>query len=199
MQQISKAMQNNGFFLATVDTLVSVKGKKKEISYIIESEEPYTIRSYHTRFKQNILQKLSTSSRCLIHTGDRYNAEVLDAERTRISNAMRSTGYYYFSADLLHYVADSSLRQHKIDLTMSMTDNAEQAPDSIIDKIFTAYTIRRVSFVLDTLERESQPIREKSLRQNCYIKEGDIYNYHRVERTYSALNALPIIKYINIE
>ncbi len=198
MHQISKAMHNKGFFLATVDTITKAKKKKKEVTYLVRSEEPYSIRSYNIRFKQTVLQSIA-GNRSLIHVGDRYDTELLDSERARISNRMRATGYYYFTEDLIHYVADSSLRQHKVDLTICLVKKIEQAPDSLKQKLFTQYKIRHVGFELDTLEREREPLSLKALRRNCYIKEGDIYNYYRVERTYEALNALPIVKYINIE
>lgn len=198
--QLRQAMHNRGFFLAKVDTTMRITAPKKiEISYNIEANTPYTIRSYRTSFTEDpLIRYTADPQRSRVKVGERYNTETLNSERQRITQIMRRTGYYYFDQNYLQYVADSAFSQHAIDLVLTLSDEIKSAPDSVHDKLFTQFKIRNINFVIDTLKSGKQAIREKKLRRYCYIQEGALFNEAMVERTYTALNSIGIIKYINV-
>ena len=199
IDQLSRAMHNQGFFHAQVDTNVRVTAPKKvAVTYSIDAREPYYIRSYKTDFTESSLKRFAGSTRSLVKPGSRYDAETLDAERTRITSLMRRSGYYMFSKDFIHYVADSALRSNAVDLTLTLSDNIANSPDTIQKRLFTQYKIRNVNFVVDTLGSGKEAIRLGRLKRCCYIRSGELYNEGLVERTYSTINALAAVRYVDI-
>ena len=61
--QLQRAMQNRGYFRATVDTTMKVQKRKVNLTYHITAHEPYYIRNYSTFFAQADLQKIANDQR----------------------------------------------------------------------------------------------------------------------------------------
>ena len=220
MGEIKKEMFNKGFFNATVDTTMRMKKKKLYLTYHITAHEPYTIRSYTVRLQQPDLQRIAKNERTtLVHEGMIFDSEVLDEERDRITRMMRAQGYYFFEKDYLHFVADSAYNAHQVELSLRMPEYVENAPDSLIDHLFTRFVIRNVRFYTDydpnlrpddisvtTIEKDGytfsycgkKMIREGVLKKTCPIVPGQYYNAIRVERAYSELSALGPVKFVDI-
>ena len=220
MVEIKKAMFNKGYFNALVDTTMRIKKQKLYLTYHITSREPYFIRSYAVRLDQPVLQRIAKSEKTtLVHEGMQFDSEVLDEERDRITRAMRALGYYYFEKDYLHYEADSANNSHEVVLSLRLQDYVANAPDSLRERLFTRFFIRKVHFYSDydpsqrpdglsvtTVEKDGYTfsfcgkklIRERVLRRICPIRPGSYYNALRVEKAYSELNALAPVKFVDI-
>src|SRR5690606_11516393 len=56
----------------------------------------------------------------LLVPGIRFDADVLDRERSRITEMLRRNGYLFFNRDLLQYVADTSAGDHEVDVALRM-------------------------------------------------------------------------------
>ena len=217
--QISKAMRNEGFFRATVDTSVSVKDRKVRLTYNVHSGPEYTIRNYVIDLDHPVLHDVAYNTRRhLIRPGMRYSAQALDDERDRITKRMRNRGYYFFDKEYLHYEADSTYNR-EIDIRLHLHDYIAEQPDSARDVIFRKFTIARVYFhgdmsrfdeATDTVSHSSQKgdyyfywrgqrlLREKVLIRRCEIKPGDLYSERRVTNTYANINSLGPIRYSDI-
>lgn len=218
--QLQKAMHNRGFFSAVVDTTMKVKDRKVNLTYNIRAGLPYTIRRYDVRFQQEELKQIATDSRsALIQEGMQYNVDVLNRERQRIASAMRRNGCFYFDAELIRFVADSTRGKQQVDLAICLQDYVDQLSPELKAQIFRHYTISRVCFHMDyELGRApkgqivqisaqdgyeftwvgSQLLREDVLIRNCPIRPGEKYSDFRVDRAYSNLNQLAPIKYVDI-
>lgn len=217
MRQLKLAMDNKGYFRSVVDTTMRIKKRKIRLTYNIRANKPYHIRNYKVNISQSDLYRIATR-RSNITKGMIFNSSVLDNERDRITRIMRSQGYYYFEKELLQYIADSTYSPTEIELQMTMQDYIEQIEDSLKEKIFTQYHIRNVIFYSnsqiqeeneqapDTIEHNGYKfiyyghklLRERTLMRQCQIKPGDMYNILRVERSYTNLNRLSAVKYVNI-
>lgn len=217
--QLRKAMQNKGYFNAQVDTSVAVKEQKLNLTYHITAGEPYTIRRYHVDFKQEELKQIAQDQRSLVLEGMQFDVDQLNQERQRIARAMRRNGCFYFDADLIQFIADSTRLKKQIDLTACLQDYFHQlSPEEQAQK-FRHYKIAHVHFHIDyeigrAPEGErmrasmrgkyeftwigDKLLRENVLIRNCPIQPGDTYNEYRVERAYSSLNQLAPIKYVDI-
>lgn len=218
--QLQRAMQNRGYFHATVDTVMKVKKRKVDLSYLVTAREPYTIRNYSVSFAERELQEIAQDSRkSLVQEGMQFDAGIMDQERQRVASAMRRKGCFYFDKEMIQYVADSTRGVHQVSIKMCLQDYVEQLPPEERDMIFRHYRIARVYFhidydadhvpageVLQTSARDGyvftwvgRPmLRERVLMRSCPIKPGDMYNEHRVERAYSSLNQLSPVKYVDI-
>lgn len=219
--QIEKFAQNKGYFNASVNSSVTTKKQKATVTYNLKAYDPYILNHYNISIEQPELKRIaSDSSRALIKPGMQFNVNLLDAERTRITNRMRRIGYYNFEKDYLNYIADSTKQSRKIDLTLELRDYVRNANDSILERIFRQYTIREVIIhtgfepgkhmaddnKIDTIRHgnyfisygNKRDLRVETLINNCYIVPGELYNDIMVERTYSAMNSLGPVKYVNI-
>ena len=216
MEQLKRAMDNKGYFHSTVDTTMTVKKRKVRLNYLITAGEPYKLRDYHVRLSQPDLYHYATT-RSSVSKGDIFSANDLDEERQRITTRMRNNGYYYFEKDLLTYQADSSYNDNTVDLTLTTQNYFDDLPDTIREQLFTQFTVRHVVFHTNTIDvaDETVPtvserdnyifyttgkrlIRERTLIKQTEIKPGELYSARRVERTYSKLNQLGPIKYVDI-
>ncbi len=219
VRQIKQGMRNSGYYDATVDTTMKVRKRKLALTYHVTANEPYMISEYNVHLQQSDLHRLATEHGVTIHPDMIFDSELLNAERERITAGMRRRGYYYFEKDLLHFRADSAFGNHTVRVGLELPSYVRTAPDSIQQRIFTRYKIRRIHYLTD-FDMTQRPdtsvvyvkvidgcsfahvgnrlLREKVLMRNTAFAPGDYYNAARVERTYSALTALGPVKYVDI-
>ncbi|MDP4239342.1 MAG: BamA/TamA family outer membrane protein [Bacteroidota bacterium] len=222
-QQIQRVLENKGYINAQVHSNTTTKGKKAKVEYVITSGTPYRLRDYRTNISNNELNDIARdTSRSLIRPNMLFDVDALNAERERISTRFRQQGYYNFNKDFLDYSVDSTLNIHKVDATMELRDYLNHSGDSINKVIFKKFTIRKVIFFTNSDVNATSEVtnKEKSdtvqfrdfllvtpkkrilkldaLVQNTFINPKSLYSDEAVERTYSALNSLGPIKYVNI-
>lgn len=194
IEHLQKAMQNLGYFNATVDTITKVKKRKVWLTYKIKGNTPYTVRDYKVQLTQSDLNRYANSRGCMIKDGMQFNSAVMDEERDRVALRMRMDGYYNFEKSMLEYVADSSYRTNEVSVKLKLQDYVENLPDSLKQKLYTRYHVRNIQFHMDS----NFHLRQRVLRHRCMIKPGALYNERDVERSYSNLNGLPAVKYVEI-
>lgn len=219
MVQLKKAMQNEGFFRATVDTVSECKDRKVWLTYNIQSGPEYRIRNYTIDLEHPVLHHVAyTTRRHLITPGMRYSTQALDDERDRITKRMRNRGYYFFDKEYLHYEADSTYNR-EIDIRLHLDDYVTANQDSVGKLIFQQFSISRVVFHQDmnsqdleedskihTTERDGfvfrwrgrRLLRERMLMRQCEIKPGMLYSERQVTNTYANLNGLGPVRYTDI-
>lgn len=217
--QIKRLYSNRGYMNAEVSSELShPKEKTAVVEYNIKANTPYRIKSYDINIdRPEMLRIANDTNRSLIKTGKLFDSEVMDAERGRITNIMRNRGYFNFTKDQLEYYADSTHNSHQADLVLELREQ-----DSLrLEKLFKRYTIRNVSFISQadrTLENigeefpvdsfsienynyyyeKKRNIRPNILRYNTHLVPGSRYNDRAVERTYSSINNLSAVKYMDI-
>lgn len=191
---IRRAMQNKGFFEATVDTSITIRKRRVKLIYHVHPGRPYIVRSYNVDISNPQAMGIARDRRCLIARGTQFDIKTLDSERQRIASAMRNSGYYYYEKDILDFEADSSWHTHEVALTIRESQVVRTLSDSLREQIYTPMYISRLFFHQDG----KRPMRENALRSLCYIRPGDRYSERRVEMTYARLNALEAIKYVDI-
>ena len=219
MVQLKKAMQNKGYFTAQVDTTITVKDRKVNITYHVTAGEPYIIRRYRVGFEHEELKQIAQDQRRLISEGMQFDVDMLNQERQRIARAMRRNGCYYFDEDMIQFIADTTRLKKQVDVTVKLSDYVTQLSPEEQAQVFRHYKISHVHFHIDyeigrapdgERMRASMKgdyeftwvgdklLRENVLIRNCPIQPGDKYNEVRVERAYSNLNQLAPIKYVDI-
>jgi hypothetical protein len=224
VQQLQRQLENKGYINGKVQSNIIKKGKKASVEYIIKGDTPYRLRDYKINIKNNELTKIAEdTSKSLIRPNMLFDVDVLNAERDRITTRFRQQGYYNFNKDFLNYNVDSTLNIHKIDVSLELRDYINHSGgDSTSKVIFKQFTIRKVIFYtnsdvnltsditnkdkLDTVHfrdfilvtPKKQILKIDALVQNTYINPKSLYSDEAVERTYSALNSLGPIKYVNI-
>ncbi|MDD3078719.1 MAG: BamA/TamA family outer membrane protein [Paludibacter sp.] len=223
VQQLQKLYVNRGFINAQVESQVKLKKKKAEVDYFIHSNRPYSIRRYNIKIKNEVLDRIATdTAKSLIRPGMNFDVDQLDAERSRVATAMRDRGYYHFNKEYLAYIADSSQVDHKIDLSLDLISTLKLNHDSLNKYMFQKFNVGKVIFFANTgaginmdnidftkfdtvsfrdfylIFEDQKFLKLDALINNTYINPHSVFNEKNVEKTYSALNSLGPIKYVNI-
>lgn len=138
------SLENNGFFFAEtqIDTLQN--HKKVKINYSIRANRPYFLRKVNFPEDDSPIARAISSEKAnsLLKPGDRYQLEVMKAERERIDAHLKNKGYYYFNPDYIIMQVDSTVGNYELDVYVRLKmDTPEQALHS--------YQVRNVIVVAD--------------------------------------------------
>jgi len=223
VQQLQKVLENKGYINAKIQTDVRFKGKKAYVKYIIHSNTPYKLNQYKIDLKNELLiNTAADTAKSLIKPNMLFDVDVFNSERQRITSSIRELGYFNFNKEFLSYYADSTLNAHKVNMTLDMQENLKHSSDSVNNVIFKKFNIRKVIFYTNTDANVTTDLENKvemdtvmfrdfvlispkkrilkldALVQNTYINHKALYSDEAVEKTYSSLNTLGPIKYVNI-
>jgi len=123
-KQMNLYLANKGYFNSTVKDSVVIKKKKATVHYMVKTTKPYKIRKIEYAIPDTAVKRfvMADTSKALVKSGMNYDAYKLDDERTRITTNLNNKGYYRFTTNYIIYRVDSSLSQHKMDITAEITD-----------------------------------------------------------------------------
>ena len=102
-------LENNGYFHGKVDyQIIPQKNPKKaKVQYTVDYGQLFTLDTiFYSNFPHETWEKL-IRTKSLLHTGDPFSVETLDNERTRISNTLQNSGYYFYQKEYMSYLADT--------------------------------------------------------------------------------------------
>lgn len=222
--QLKFYMDRKGYFNSVVSDTIIYKKKKASVVYSILSGTPYTIRSieYTSRDTGIYPRLLADEKNSFLRTGMIYDEDILDKERERFTEVMKSQGYYFFTKQFISYSADSALQNHEINLKMTVSrlredttadgSNAENHHQYYINKIFirTDYDPKSVAtpeydtvnhknyFFLVRKNDSYQRYRKDVLLRAIFISSGDLFNIKDVKYSYSRLTDLNVFRFVNI-
>lgn len=185
-----------GYFNSKVDSRISVKRRKVNVTYDVTLGKRFPIKSIdislpeHGEFKSEFLADTSSMT---VKVGDYLSEAALESETDRFSAVMRNQGFYtfnknyfFFEADTLAY-PDSAL----LYLTVKEYTRNETAKE--------AAPIRKFYFNnVNITYPKTLNIREKVLRDLSTIHSGTQYSSNVVNQTYSRLSALRVFSSVNI-
>jgi hypothetical protein len=196
---------------------------KAEVEYRIEAGPPYTICSSTWSVDDPAIDSLVRASwpSSLITQGMRFDADVLDQERTRITDMLRKKGYLYFNRDLLHYVADTSAGTHEVELSLHMERPTAHGKRGLAGTPEgTVYHLGNVSLDMtgrpgantassprDTVTYKGltyfytgkRPLfRPKALNSQIVLKGGTLYNQQTNDWAYRRLTNLRVFDRVDI-
>ncbi len=226
-EQLSLYLINKGYRNSQVTDTVKIKGQKATVVYNIKPNQPYTISNIKYQIEAPHLKSLilNDTSNSLIQQGIMFNLNLLDRERMRITNHLKTKGYYDFSKDYISFIADTNAREKKASVTIKVEKHKEKKADTTITTVHPKYKIRNIYVVTDynkqtimknrdllystmdtvnygnihfSYHNESK-VKPKMLTQSIYIKKGDFYDSEDVQETHSHLSSLRIINIVNIE
>jgi hypothetical protein len=216
----------DGVFHKSVPDSVKLKRKKAIVEYYIDYKSPYLIRKINYATSDTGIVKLINSYQqsSLLIAGDRYNEEVFEKERERITADLKDRGYYFFTRNYITYQIDSSMQNHQVDVNLYINrvneniSGSETTLNPILDH--QTYMLRNIyiqtdynpkdpnnSVPTDTTEYSNyyilsrgkqRVIRDNVLVKNIFIKKGDMYLQRDLDFTYKRLQELNIFKFINL-
>lgn len=221
--QLKFFMNRKGYFHAIAEDTIIYKKKKAKVIYSITSGIPYTIKSItyesgDTGIYPLIIEEQKNS---LLSAGMTYDEDILDAERERLTDVMKSKGYYFFTKQFISYSADSALQSNEMNLKMTVSrlredtagyeDIGENHHRYHLSRIFirTDYDPKQMAVpVYDTvayknyffLISKAQPERYRRdvLLRAIFISQDDLFNINEVKYSYARLTDLNVFRFVNI-
>jgi len=226
-QQIKNYLDKKGYYNAHVTDTVFYNNQKATVQYNLDVNKPYRINRIDYLVKDSVLKPFlyPDTSRLPVEPGDIFSVELLQEERDRIETILRNKGFYRFSKDYVSFLADTTERKNKVDLTVEVNPFPFQEGEEIqavshkrykIDSIyiFPAYDPKeaiadRQEYLrsLDTISRhglnfvfrKDPGVDLDIIRRSNYVETGDWYSQDEVDETYQHLNSLRLFQIINIK
>ena len=218
--QILSAVQNKGYLGAEVVLEEKLKKNKIDAYYRISTGNPYMISSINYNIEDYVIRDLlmNDSIHSNLVEGMRFNVNVLEEERNRITQYLLNRGFYRFNKDYITFQADTVNGTYRIDLTMNIALNDQN--NGNYNSLHRQYKVRKVNYLMDidnlaavrnnpetdTVEYNQLSIiyndklflRPGVIASHNRIESGKLYSNRDVMATYSSLARLGILKYSNI-
>lgn len=218
--QILSAVQNKGYLGAEVVLEEKLKKNKIDAYYRISTGNPYMISSINYNIEDYVIRDLlmNDSIHSNLVEGMRFNVNVLEEERNRITQYFLNRGFYRFNKDYITFQADTVNGTYRIDLTMNIALNEQN--NGNYNSLHRQYKVRKVNYLMDidnlaavrnnpetdTVEYNQLSIiynnklflRPGVIASHNRIESGKLYSNRDVMATYSSLARLGILKYSNI-
>lgn len=222
-------LNNISFFDANININYKTKGKKVTVEYIVTPNKPYLINHFEWISADTaVLKKVNLiSSESLIKTGQAYNSYLLDNERDRITDSLRSNGYYRFNKNYINYSIDSTFNDHSLsivgEINLPVSTNSKEIAYHRIYNVRDIYIypnynpLSIYNYAPDTLlvnvpsDREDGSldkyhfiyyntlrIRPKVIGRSIFLANNTLFNVEELKLSYQKLNRFPIFKYVNI-
>ncbi|WP_053826159.1 translocation and assembly module lipoprotein TamL [Lascolabacillus massiliensis] len=220
-EQIRLHLNNKGYLNAEVDTTFVKENKKANVIYDVIGHEPHRIRLFNDTINSvdttiyNILRQANRLD--IIKEGDNFDLSVLEQGRVNMATTLRNRGYYNFSKDNFYFLADTTVGENQVDITLSLNT----PEDSPIHKRYNIGIVTVINGVdpdiindstkynlLDTtmyrgiqIVSEREPfLKPRAVYYNTFLRPGRLYSDRIVERTYSSLNSMAAINqtFINL-
>lgn len=217
-EQMALYMRSKGYFQATATDTVEYKGRKARATYHVHAGPRYKIRVYDNLVDDPKIADLVRLGRldALLKSGNHYDADKMQEERTRLTRLMRSSGYFAFTESNIRYQADTSAGNHQVDVRLLIEGVAEDTVKPMPS--LSLYRIRNVYVNTDYDPKRTDMIRVDTtlyngihfiynrkfrhrpelLMSKVFFNPGDLYRIKRSEMTYQMLSSLKAFRYINI-
>ena len=202
-------LQNRGYFHGGASSEVQVKENTAQINYTVRPGQQYTIQEIHFPERDTLIDAAirTTQPKTLLKVGDPYDLDVLTNERTRIDQALKNQGYYYFNPTYLLFQVDSTLNG-KVNVFYKVK---AEAPAKAMRPYWLKTISLNTNYVLtDTTTR--QPIRyekflyypdeevfkAKAITRAVFLRPDSLFRQYRRDQTLSRLMSLNTFRYVDI-
>ena len=224
-EAMEKALVNQGYLKARVESETSYHKRKARVKYYAHPGRQYHLSGVHYVCIDSVMlgHILADSVNSSIKVGRPFDANVLNTERTRLATMLQRKGYYGYKKDYITYVADTSRNSLEVELSVrvrsgsfsgeSVSARSTYKPwkkfsiDSVKYLMYPSSFEYRPSFVFsDTVDvgKESflyenrPPLRFSTVRYASHIAPGMTYDANDVKKSYSSYGRLGALKSTNI-
>ncbi|RZK19474.1 MAG: hypothetical protein EOO56_14095 [Hymenobacter sp.] len=203
-------LQNRGYFHGAASSEVVVKANTAQVNYTVRPGQQYTMQEIHFPDRDTLIDAAirRTEPNTLLKAGDPYDLDVLTNERTRIDQALKNQGYYYFNPTYLLFQVDSTLNG-KVNVYYKVK---AEAPAKATRPYWLKTISLNVNYVLtDTTTRppirfqkylyypDEKLFRAKAITRAVFLYPDSLFRQHRRDQTLSRLMSLNTFRYVEIK
>lgn len=207
-------LENKGYYHAQVKDSIETQKKTRKVSFLIESGELFRIAALEfvnrdTLISPAILAKITQNS--LLQINSPFDIDLLEAERSRINQLMRNSGYFTFSRDYIEYLADTNQVPTQVKLQIILNKPPkENAHLQYLIKDLVVYLNVGLNDInsADSLIINGKKIiymgdvpliKPELLFSAIRIQPGSFYKAGSQDETYRRLNDLQQFRLVNIQ
>ncbi len=224
-------LKEKGFYNSDIQILTkNRKFNKKKVKaiYKIKLEDVHKINNIRYEIDDENVKKLvlDDTIHSLLHRGERLDINMLEDERERISNYLRTKGYYNFTKDYINYSVDTISKNKLDELYLHIKKDTSEISKSVFKKyiiknvyIYSYFEAQKALTDKDSyfstfdtliyydksdvkyyfLFNKMPRINPGAIIRGVYIKPDKYFNINDVNATYRYLASLPIIRIANIK
>lgn len=207
-------LRENGFFRGTVsnEEVLLSNPKKAKIAYTVSLGHLFTLDSIRYENFPSASDSLIRSSLhdSKLRRGDGFSVANLDAERRRISDLLRSNGYYFYQPNYASYLADTLAVPGKVQLSLQMAgDVPQQALHRwYIGKVDVDFRKRMMERLNDSIQRRRftihfngrrSPIRPRVVMRDVKLRSKQLYSYDNYLESVNKLNATGLFSMVDFK
>lgn len=188
-RNICSAVQNLGYMDASVDIERHFHKRKVDVTYHINPRTRYKVDMLERDVRDAGLDSLfrAEEEASLLSNGMYFDMNVLDAERSRMSTVALNNGYYRFNREFIRYEADTTIDKNVAWLRQIVE------PYRTVSVASAPHQQFRFGKVVFDQSGSNSLLRHGVLHRVNHIREGELYNEHQVQQTYSSLGALDAV------
>nr|WP_158559318.1 BamA/TamA family outer membrane protein [Deminuibacter soli] len=170
---LQNRMENRGYFRSELSFDTTVKKKKGRITYNVTVYPQYVINSIKYPADSSDISKAIARQRrrALTRVGKPYDLDNIKNEYARIDERLKERGFYFFSPNYLLYDVDSSIGNHRLDMTLKIKPGTPVNATKIY-RINDVLVYADYNLSADTTARRA---RQRAVKYDYYY----IYDPHR--------------------
>ena len=196
--RMEDALCNMGYLHAHIGMMESYHKHKVRVRYILHPGPRYHVDSMAVEVQDTAiareLQQIANAT--LLHKGMPFDANILNQERSRLTNHLTDNGYYAFNRDFIRFEADTSSASRNVRLKMIVSDFTDPTDKST--HRHHKYNIGKVRFSYDRRSNSPVWLRDAVLKKSCSLYPGNMYRESDLADTYRKFNNLDAISATNI-
>lgn len=212
---------NKGYFDVTASAVAdTVAPKKAEITYTINTEEPYYIDSLKTIIASPTLDSLYKKSKASaqLQSGKVYQTKDFDLEKERITTQFRNNGVFQFQQNYVRFDIDTiDVGKNKANVDLIIDDYSYRVGDSTKTTEFKIFHVKEVNiYTTDQTNKNFEKVDSttykgfnlysngkhrysaKSLTNPVFITKGGIFADYKTTLTSRYLSNLRVFNYPTI-
>lgn len=189
---LTNRLQNEGYFVAQTsgDTVSKKKSKLVKAVYTIQTGPVYRYHQIQFPQQNDDLDTAvkGTSAQSLLKVGDKYNLDIIKAERVRIDARLKEEGFFYFAPEDLIMKYDSTVAGHQVNMFVKVKATTPDEASWIYHVrniyVYPKYSLRDTSAKLDSAVKyrwynvidPKKTVRPFTFKNTVLLHPGDIYN-----------------------
>ena len=189
-QIMKNRLQNESYFLAQVTGDTTSKKQIAKAIYTIQTGPSYHYNQINfPNIKDDVDTAVTgTASQTLLKVGDKFNLDIIKAERVRIDARLKEEGFYYFAPEDLLMKYDSTVAGHKVNLFVTVKPETPEEATWIYKirniYLYPHYSLKDTSLKLDSAVKyqwyhvidPANTIKPYVFKNSVLLHPGDIYN-----------------------
>lgn len=213
VQLLENRLENRGFFHSRISYSIKESKYLTSVEYRIQAGSPYLLEQFKLDtialpIHEEIQESLSNT---LLRPNQRFDLDVMEAERDRIDDYLKDRGYYNFNANLLIFEADTNQSENKrYDLILRLKkDVPEKSLFPYTYKSILVHPDFRIDSQKDTKDtvllsnyyfiQQPEFFKPERLTNYLVLEKGEKYNPTKTLMTSSRLSSIGTYKYVNIQ